>query len=54
LAFYNFSEAPATYGAFTVDTIPEPGPIPIPGPAALPLVLLGLAGVLMRRRHLGA
>jgi uncharacterized protein (TIGR03382 family) len=56
LAFYNFSQLGATYSGFTVETIDGAGPepSPIPGPAALPLVLLGLAGVLMRRRHLGA
>jgi len=53
LAFYNFSQAGVTYSAFTLDEIPEPRPIPVPGPASLPLVLLGVAGVLARRCRQG-
>ncbi|RPJ38897.1 MAG: PEP-CTERM sorting domain-containing protein [Planctomycetaceae bacterium] len=49
MAFYNFSQGGVTYRAFTRDTIP-PGPCPvIPVPASLPLVILGVAGVLIRR-----
>jgi len=49
LAFYNFSQGGVTYRAFTRDTIPAPQPCPIPAPASLPLVVLGVAGVVMRR-----
>jgi hypothetical protein len=51
LAFYDFSQSGVTYSAFTVEAIPEPKPNPIPAPASLPLVILGVAGVLIRRLH---
>ncbi len=49
LAFYNFSQGGVTYRAFTREIIPGPTPQPIPAPASLALVVLGAAGVVVRR-----
>jgi len=49
IAFYNFSQPEVTYRAFTRSSIPGPQPSPIPAPASLPLVVFGVAGVVIRR-----